>query len=169
MNRRLLLAGTAALAACSTSATVPVTSLQTALTDVQTITSGITSAIALLTADATLQIPAATQAAIASALADVQGAAASIATSISVSAATTVSYVQAFATSLNSVIAYAVTIPAIPVPYSLALQAATVLLPIVEAEVGLTAARLPAVAAVKPGLTPDAARAYLKGLAAVRP
>jgi hypothetical protein len=64
---------------------------------------------------------------------------------------------------LNTVVSTAASIPLIPPPYSLALQAAAVLLPVIESQINPMLAPAASRASTGPVMTPDQARLILQG------
>jgi hypothetical protein len=172
--RRLVLSGVVlpclgGLAGCAAiensingAGTVNTANLQTLLADVQSIDVGLTQAIKQLQADRSIQIPQSVWASIDAALAGVQSAAASISGATDITSSSTVGAARALATAVNALISTAAAIPVIPPPYRTALEAASALLPLIEATVGIAGALL----ATPVKLTPVAAKAYLDYLGA---
>lgn len=157
----VLVACTAIENAINGAGTVNTQALQTLLANVQSVDKGLTAAMTLLTKDPALKVSAAVAASINAALSAVENAAASLSGATDVKAQPTVNAVRAFATAVNALVQAAAAIPIIPPPYSTALEAAAVLLPIIEATVGLAGDVAPAGSVMHP----DTAKLILDGLA----
>jgi hypothetical protein len=99
-------------------------------------------------------------------LKEIQTNAASVASSTSQAGAQP--YAQAVVTAVNAVVGIAATLP-LPATYKSILQAATVLMPVVETELGLLKVTRPTVKLSLPAveMTPEFARVVLKGAAKV--
>lgn len=153
MNRRHLLIATPALllAGCVTGNTA----LATVAQDVATIASGLLGVLPNLPANI---IPSATMAAVGAAVADLQSLASQVSSAASTTAAQPI--VKQVETDVNTIVNALAAFP-IPAPFSTAIQAAAVLLPIIEVAVGFV---VPA-SAVRGAMTPDQARAALKAVA----
>jgi hypothetical protein len=158
-----LLAVTTGLAAC-TAAQVN-NALVQAGTDAKLIGNGLLSVLPQLATVA--GITPATLAAVQAAVTGIQTAATAIAAASSASAA--LPAVQSLEADFNAIIGALASVPLIPPPISTALQAASILLPIIEAAVGLV---LPAQAVAPHAMatapasmnTPDSARLFLGSL-----
>lgn len=157
MNRRHFLAsagalaGIAALAGCATGSPP----LAQVVADVQTIASGLSGAIEKLPPGI---IPGGTPSVITAALADLQAVAASIGAADTAAAAQPL--VQRVAVDVNVVVGALASLP-LPAPVSTAFQAAMVLLPVIEAAVGMMVP-----AGATPGaMTPAQARVVLRDAA----
>jgi hypothetical protein len=109
---------------------------------------------------------AATTAKLQTLLSEIQANAASVATSTSAAGAQP--YAKAVVTAVNAVVGIAATLP-LPATYKSILQAATVLLPVVETELGLMKVTHPTAKVSLPAvdMTPEFARVVLKGAAKV--
>lgn len=151
MNRRnLLLAfpALAALAACQTGNTT----LAVVAQDVSTIASGLLGVLPNLPANI---VPAATMAKVGEAVADLQKLAAQLSSTATTTAAQPI--VQQVEADVNTIVDALAAFP-IPPPYSTAIQAAAVLLPVIEVAVGFV---VPAKTA-SASMTADQARAALR-------
>lgn len=158
MHRRTLLAGATALAA--TTLTACATGIPTPATVAQDVTLIATAFAAILPGFASIAgIGSATTATVGQAIVDLQAAAAAVS-----AADTTVSarpVVTRVATDVGAVIAVLTGLP-LPAPIATVLEAAAVLLPVIEAAVGIVAR-----AGTAPGsMTPAQARAALQTVTA---
>jgi hypothetical protein len=150
------LAGLASATACQTLNPT----LAQVTTDVQLIANGLQG---ILPDIATLaSIPADVAAAIANALANLQVVAGQIGSASSTSSAQPL--VQQVVTYVNIIVKALAVIPLIPPPISTVLQAAVVLLPIIEAAVGLIVTPVPSLRTQQ--MQPEGARLILKSSAA---
>lgn len=151
------------LASCSLAGLTPNQALQQVALDAQTIAA---SYKAMLPQLATIEkIPAATVAKVGQYIADIQAIAASLAIATTTSAA--LPSVQQLEADLNAIVAALAGLP-LPPAIGLALQAAAILLPVIETSVGLVATPPPPAIAAKlkaQPMTTDQARTYLKGFA----
>lgn len=160
-------AAAALLAGCSSLPWFSNSSVQQAATDMSTIATAFKNILPQL---GTVQgISASLVAEAGTIVADLQSLAAQVAQAASTAAAQP--QVQQFEADLNALVAALAGLP-LPPPISTALAAAAVLLPVIEAAVGMlvpppapapTPAPAP-VAGAAPRMTPDQARSYLKSL-----
>lgn len=160
MNRRTLLAAMAIspLAACS-STTPPDPNLSQAVQDVNALSAGLSGMLAGLSASGAAGLTPDVLATVNGAIANLKTAAAAIAkTATAVAAQPVVQQVEGY---VNTVVSVLGALP-LPPPISTVLEAASVLLPIIEAAVGLLtpAAKMKAAPA---SMTPDQARLILLG------
>jgi hypothetical protein len=154
-----------ALALCAPLALMPVgcagvgtgtsVSVTSVATDVSTIANGLAGAFASIPG-----VPSA----VSTALTDLSNAASAMATATTQSAQQTV--VQQVETDVNAIVKAASAIPGLPAQVTVALTAAQVLLPVIEAAVNLI---VPASAAAANAMTPDVARLVLKADAQLKP
>lgn len=161
-RRNVFLLGTSALAlgACSlTPAQVSAISGQ-AVSDVQTIASGLKAILPQIAA--VVGIPATTVTTVTNLVGDISSVAAGISTATAQSSAQTV--VQQVEADVNSVVSVLAAIPFLPPPIILALQAATVLLPAIETALNMIVPASLKAKADAISLTPAGARAYLQAL-----
>lgn len=133
MNRRSIFLGltaltsVAALAACG--GTTPLTPAQV-VADANGVVNGLAAAVAGIIASSPTLIPADTAATIQSLLGQAEALMASVSSAVGApSAASVLQQVEAI---VNTVLASLATVSAIPAPYSTAIQAAAVILPIIE-------------------------------------
>lgn len=173
LTRRHLVAGTApaaafiALAGCSTSGTTPAQ----IVTDVKNAVSALASSFSTVLAQAPNAVPPATAATITSALAQASSVLGSLSTNLAANVAAPV--VQQVEQAINTVISAAAAVPLIPAPFSTALEAAAIVLPVIEAWVNsILPAPAPAAAALKarakfsaPGMSVSTAEQTLKSMA----
>ena len=162
------LATVGALAACSGSSTTPAQ----IVTDVQNAVTALSNGFSAVVRQAPNAIPANTAATITAALAQAASLLGSLSTNLTATAAAP--KVQQIEQAINTVITAAAAVPLIPPPFSTALGAAAIVLPIIEAWVNSI---LPAPAAASmasmsaraklatPGMSVSDAEATLKALA----
>jgi hypothetical protein len=157
----------AMLAACQTitneinaAPAVSTAGLQALIQDVQLVDAGLQAAAAGLGAAAGLN--SAQIASINAALAAVHAAAGSVGKSTDLTGAATVNSVKAFAVALNTVVGVTAGIPILPPEWKVGLEAASALLPIIEAAVGIVSSA----DADRPAIAPAQARLILTGIKA---
>lgn len=160
MLRRNLLLCTALVpvAACATLDTT----LATVAADTNTIALGLKGVLAQL---GTLNIPGLTtsvMATVGTAISSLQSVAAAIAGTTTTAAAQPL--VQKIESYVNTVVGALALLP-LPPPISTALEAAAILLPLIETAVGLATNSVMRPRGVMPGMTPDQARLILAGIA----
>jgi hypothetical protein len=164
MNRRKLLSsialGSAAvmLAGCATGSTSASTIAAQAASDIGLIGSGLSGALSGLSASGAVSATAISQ--ITGYINSIEAVATTVTTATSATAGQ--SAVQQIETLLNSLVSAASGLP-LPAPFSTALSAASVLLPVVEVAVGLVSSAASAGAMVP--MTPAQARLILSGTA----
>lgn len=164
MNRRLFLAAALAaipaagtLGGCATVAQNIDSTLKRIVDDTDTLAKGLSALVPSLSSVAGLSSE--TQALISATVLNVQTVADQVGAVSSVASAKPL--VEKIETYVNTIVgALAALGPALPTPVSTILQAASILLPIIEIAVGIA---VPA-AAAKPGLDADWARGYLKAI-----
>ena len=148
----IALAGAIALAGCSSSTSTTPTTLQTVANDVSLLATGLNNALSQPSVLAL--IPPTIEPNISAALADLTTLATTVANSTSSTA--TQASVTTVENDVNTIVAALAGLP-LPPPAPTILTAAEVLLPVIEAAVGLV---VPPSAAVG-GMTPDEARIHL--------
>jgi hypothetical protein len=172
LSRRTLVSSTTMgavvfMGACAGTGTTPAQ----IVTDVQNAVSALASSFSTVLAQAPNVVPATTAATITSALAQASAVLGSLSTNLTANAAAPL--VQQIESALNTVISAAAAVPLIPPPFSTALGAAAIVLPIIEAWLStvLPAAPTPAAASLAraklatPGMTVAGAEATLKQMA----
>lgn len=155
------------LAGCSSTTTTPAQ----IVTDVQNAVSALASSFHTIIQQAPNAVPAATAATITSALAQASSVLGSLSTNLAANVAAPV--VQQVEQAINTVISAAAAVPLIPAPFSTALEAAAVVLPVIEAWVNsILPAPTPAPAALNArakfaasGMSVSSAEQTLKSLA----
>jgi hypothetical protein len=163
LSRRQLFAGVAAAALAGCSASQLAASLPQYAEDAQTIAAGLQASLVQL--QSVPGIPAASLAQVSAAIADMQKMAAAISAASTASAA--LPSVQQLEADVNAVASTLASFSAImPPQIGIAVQAAAVLLPVIETGVGLVVNAVTAPApATAAAMTPDQARLVLKALA----
>lgn len=173
LTRRHLLTttmiGGTALVAVGCAGTTANQALQDAASDVKTIAAAFQAILPALGSVAGLSTTAV--ATVGAYISDLQNVATSVAGATTNAAAQT--GVQQVETDINGIVAALAVLPVIPPPFSIALQAAAVLLPVIEAAIGMLIPPTPApvttsVARLRaaPPMSAAEARLYLKSLSA---
>lgn len=160
-------AATGFLAACSGSSTTPAQ----IVADVQNAVTALSNGFSAVVKQAPNAVPAATAATITAALAQAASMLGSLSTNLTATEAAP--KVQQIEQAINTVISAAAAVPLIPPPFSTALGAAAIVLPIIEAWVNSILPPAPAPAAATmaraklatPGMSVSQAEATLKSLA----
>jgi hypothetical protein len=159
MHRRhflTLLAGTTALTACVSNTTLD--AIASDITDIAQGFLGVTPIIAAIPGLASSAL-----ASISDAVGNLQQIAEKVRQAVSTIAAQPL--VQQVETNLNAIIAVLANVPALPPVIQVVLQAATILLPLIEAAVNLVIPPRLAARAAATHMSPDQARAVLRSLA----
>jgi hypothetical protein len=166
ITRRLLVSAAPAvalaplLAACA-GKTVD-QSIATVVTDVSTIANGLQGTLTQLGALGVAGLTPAIVSTVGNYVADLQQVATQVSGATTTAAAQPL--VQKVETYVNTIVSTLALIP-LPPPISTALQAAAILLPVIEVAVGLL---VPPTNGASPGMTPDQARLVLLGAAAAK-
>lgn len=153
-----LLATSALLAACNPGQVAQISS--EVASDAGIIASGLQGALAGLTTLGIAGLTPAKAQTVGDAIAGIKSIASALAGAATASAAQPM--VQQLEADLNAIVAALAGLP-LPPQIALPLQAATVLLPIIEAAVGMVISNVSALRAAQPGMTADQARALLIG------
>lgn len=162
MYRRLflVLASTSALAACANTSTNTNTTVSNLANDIALIAGGLQGVLPSIAAIHGLS--ASGLAKVNQAVADLQVLAREIGAVVDTTAAQSI--VRQVETDVNAIITVVAALPSIPESVSLALQSASVLLPIIELAVGITVPQKVTARAAKTSLAPSQARNVLYDL-----